>query len=187
MTAVTRKPRRALDRPLSEVHSDAAWTAALRWQQFSFAQIAADASISESKAAYLVRSWVADGKVRPINKVRRFMFEVIPEGEITVPAGDLYDQLWTAARKLLSFTVPDLVVMVQVDGEKAELIAEARTYIRALVTIDYVRVVKPGNVAREAIYRLITIKGAQAPRLKRIRCIIDPNVDAIIPLGEGVL
>lgn len=183
-----RKPNRKFDAVMGDVRADAAWALALRLQQFGYAQISADCGIDMQQTAALVRSWVADGKVRRISAgQQRYVFEVLPMGEETAPVGDLFDQLWTAARKLRSFTVPDLVALVRVGGEPVHLIAEARVYVRALVTIDYVKVVKPGNSIREAIYRLVLINGAQAPRMKRIRCIIDPNVDAIIPLGEGVL
>jgi hypothetical protein len=62
-------------------------------------------------------------------------------------------------------------------------IEDARAYCRMLLAAGYMRVVSkavPGK--KEAIYRLFRITGVQAPREKRMRCIVDENLGTAIPI-----
>ena len=169
--------------------SDAAWTAAVRLQQFGYGEICRDVSISPRAAAEFVKSWEQDGKIRaieatPLRPSARKMFEVVPVHELRVvpDLGDGIDQMWTAMRKLVSFTGIDLSAYCAAPVP----VEEARAYCRLLLAGGYLKVIqKAVPNRREAIYRLTNVTGVVAPRERRVRCIVDANLGRILPLSEG--
>lgn len=167
---------------------DAAWTAAVRLQQFGYAEIASEVSVDVKRAMQIIRVWVSEGRLRVIrggvNGRPRKIFEVIPADEIrVVPVpGDAYDQMWTFMRKTGGFSPVDLVAMCSVPVT----IEEAAAYCRVLLTAGYLKVVqKAAPPNRAAIYRLINATGIKPPRLRRIACIVDPNLGTTLPMSEA--
>lgn len=167
---------------------DAAWTAALRLQQFGYAEIASEVSIDVKRATQIIRVWEGQGRLRVIrggvNGRPRKIFEVIPEGEIRTPPapGDAYDQMWTFMRKTGGFSPVDLASMCSVPVT----VEEAAAYCRMLLTAGYLKVVqKAAPPHRAAIYRLINATGVRAPRARRVACIVDPNRGTTLPLSEA--
>lgn len=167
--------------------AEAAWTTAVRLQQFGFAEIASAVHINDKRASQLVHTWEADGRVRFIrggeNGRPRKIYEVVPQDELkTGPViGDAIDQMWTTMRKFSSFSPVDL----KAHCAAPVTIEEARSYCRTLLAATYLRVIAkavPG--AKEAVYRLTNATGPRAPRKKRVVCIIDDNLGTTIPLTE---
>ena len=165
----------------------AAWPAALRLQQFGYGEISREVSVSIKVATAIVRAWENDGKVRAISDVRRGpgrkIFEVIAEQE-TRPAPDLrdgVDHMWLGMRKFKVFSPLDLAAHAALPITPDE----ARAYCRLLLVGGYLKVKQTAvpNL-REAIYRLVNETGVGAPRERRVRCIVDPNLGRTTPLAE---
>lgn len=175
--------------PEMEAKRAVAWSEALRLGQFGYAELAIAAQTTERAVAFWARAWEAEGKIRCIagHQARRVRkrFEITPQDEIhLVQAGDAIDQMWTVMRKSpQGFTPVDLTAQVALPLS----IEEARAYCHMLLTAGYLRCVQKAQVTRkrEAIYRLITITGVKAPRVKRLRCLIDANTGAIRPMVEA--
>jgi hypothetical protein len=172
----------------SHAKADAAWLAALRLQQFVYANISYEVQISVAHATHIVKAWEAAGKVRRIScpargRANKITFEVIPAAEIRVTPtpGDAYEQMWTFMRKTGGFSPVDLVAMCSVPVTQEE----AASYCRMLLTAGYLKVVqKAAPPHRPAIYRLINATGIRPPRARRIACVVDPNLGTTLPLSE---
>jgi hypothetical protein len=170
--------------------AEAAWTLAMRLQQFGYSDISYGVSASMKFATHCVREWEKLGKVRVIDKggaIRgRKLYEVVPEQEQRpMPViGDCYDQMWTVLRKFGSVSPVDLIAHCSVEVS----IEDARSYCRMLLEAGYLRVVQqavPGK--KEAIYRLKNATGPKAPRKRRVTCVIDANLNTVTPLSEAGL
>lgn len=179
--------KKAYSSPKSREKAEAAWIVALRLQQFGYADISSEVTIPIEFATHIVQAWNRDGRIRVITPHAgsgRMLFEVVPAHELRVVAaqGDAHDQMWTAMRKLGSFSPVDIAAHCA-----AEIpLEDARAYCRMLLAADYMRVVSkavPGK--KEAIYRLFKVTGVKAPREKRIRCIVDENLGTATPLTGG--
>jgi hypothetical protein len=175
----------------SKLRAEAAWSVAQRLQQFTYASISYEATVPLPHATMVVKAWEASGKVRRIaaslpGGEARITFEVIPKGEITVQplVGDMFDQMWFSARKRRSFSPVDLLSTCSV----AVTHEQAAAYCRALLAGGYLRVVqKAAPPHKVAIYRLCNETGIHAPRIRRLKCISDPNLGTSTPLVEGSL
>ena len=174
-----------MSKAVPKERDDAAWAVAMRRQQFGYAEISAEGGSAMALATRIVKGWVAEGRARAITEKigsSRILFEVIPEEELRLPlVGDATQQMWTSMRKLRSFTPPDLSSTCSIPVQ----VIEARSYCQVLLQAGYLRVqvkARPGN--RDATYRLVNATGVKAPRLKRLRCLIDENEGRIIPMVE---
>ena len=173
--------------PLTAVKAIAAWNAALRLQQFGYSNISREISVSVAFATEIVRGWESLGTVRvivPKSGSGRKIYEVVAPHEVVpvVVTGDGVDQMWTAMRKLTAFSAVDLAAHCAAPVS----LEEARAYCRLLLTGGYLRVVqKAVPNRREAIYRLSNVTGVGAPRERRVRCIVDPNLGKTTPLAEA--
>lgn len=164
-----------------------AWAEAKRRGQFCYGDLAVVAGVHDRWISHWARGWEAEGKVRCIagsaEGRTRLRFEVIPEAEITVEMrGDATEQMWTVMRKSpQGFTPIDLIAQIAVEAT----VEDARSYCHSLLTGGYLRCVsKAVPKRREAVYRLVSVTGIKAPRLKRLRCIVDPNTGKITPMIE---
>lgn len=178
-----------LENPRHKEYLDAAWPLALRLQQFGYYEIAANTGASLGLATAIVKFWVRQGKARLIVAARtgqgnRNLFEVIPEGELTLPAGgDAYDQMWTVMRKFRAFSPTDLVAHCAVPVD----VKLATAYCQTLLAAGYLGVTKKAKPPlTQAIYRLTNPTGPRAPRTRNIRCLIDSNTGQTLPLTGGV-
>ena len=172
----------------SEAKRVAAWTAALRLQQFGYAEISDAVTASIALATNIVRRWEGEGKVRLISGERkggsgRKFFEVVPEHEIRLAPvqGDAVEQMWTAMRKLQGFSPADLASHCAVPVS----VEDAAAYCRLLLTTGYLRVTQKAKPPHKpAIYRLVNKTGVLAPRHRRVSCIVDPNRGTVLPIAE---
>lgn len=173
--------------PEAEAKKAVAWAEAKRRGQFYLADLSNVAGATERWISHWARGWEAEGKVRLISgsaeSRTRLRFEVIPEGELRIEArGDATEQMWTVMRKSpQGFTPTDLLAQIAVEAT----IEDARAYCHSLLTGGYLRCVsKAVPKRREAVYRLVHVTGVKAPRLKRLRCIVDQNTGKITPMIE---
>ena len=166
---------------------DAAWTTAVRLQQFGYAEIASTIQIDMKRAMQIIQAWETERRVRVIRGGKsgrpRKIYEVVPMEEMNSGPviGDAIDQMWTTMRKFPSFSPVDLVAHCAVNVT----VEEARSYCRALLAASYLRVIRkaiPG--AKEAVYRLANATGPKAPRKKRVFCIVDDNLGTTTPMTE---
>ena len=174
--------------PESLAKAEAAWTVALRLQQFVYANISFEVSISLPHATHIIQGWLKAGKVRQIappagRRASKLNFEVVPEGEIrpTPVIGDVYEQMWTTIRKTRGFTPADLKATCALPITQEA----AAAYCRFLLNAGYLRVVqKAMPPSKPAIYRLINETGIKAPRARRLVCVVDPNLGTATALSE---
>ena len=174
--------------PAAQAKKAVAWAEAKRLGQYTYAHLAVAASVQDRWVAIWSREWEAEGKVRCVAGMgggnTRKCFEVLPEAETAQPmCGDATEQMWTVMRKSpQGFTPTDLVAQIAVEAT----IEEARAYCHTLLAAKYLRCVsKAVPKRREAIYRLVAATGVKAPRVKRLRCIIDANSGRITPMIEA--
>lgn len=173
--------------PDAEAKRAVAWAEAKRRGQFAYRDLASVAGVEDRMIGVWSRQWEADGLIRCIagsaaSRTRK-RFEVLAEGEMRLELrGDAIDQMWTVMRKTpTGFTPTDLIAQVAVAVE----IEDARAYCHTLLAAGYLHCVsKAVPKRREAVYRLVSATGVKAPRLKRLRCIVDQNTGKIIPMLE---
>lgn len=173
--------------PEALAKADAAWNAAVRLQQFVYANISYEVSVPVAHATHIVKGWEARGLVRRIatparGRASKITFEVVPQQEIATPIiGDVYEQMWTMMRKTGGFSPLDLLSICTLPIT----LEEAAAYCRFLLAAGYLRVVQkalPPN--KPAIYRLINKTGIKAPRMRRLACVVDVNLGTAVPLSE---
>lgn len=174
--------------PASKAKEVAAWATAQRLGVFSYAQLANDARITLVHATHVTRAWAKEGRVRLQADLPRgsgrLRFEIVPGFKLPIEpdSKDSIDQMWTAMRKMGSFCATDIASVCAIGVGPVE----AQAYCRVLLEADYLRVQKTAILGvREAIYRLARNSGPKAPRLKRVRAIIDANAGTVTPMSEG--
>jgi hypothetical protein len=166
----------------------AAWTVALRLNQFGFDEIAAETGASIPLATKVVKHWVTLGRARLVVAARtgagnRNLYEAIPEDDLAIPAvGDAYDQMWTVMRRFRAFSPTDLVAHCAVAID----IKVATGYCRTLLAGGYLRVTQKAKPPhKQATYQLTKQTGPRAPRTRNILCLIDANTGSTLPLLGG--
>lgn len=112
VTRVTRENRRAI--------GEAGWAFALQRNQFTYQEIAAHMRIAIDPAMTIVRGWEREGAVRVINPglgTNHRIFEIVDghERPVSLRQRSPEDNLWTAMRRLRSFTPTDLAAHATTD------------------------------------------------------------------------
>jgi hypothetical protein len=170
---------------------EAAWAIASGRDEFGYAEIAVGLKISRERAVEIVRGWLKQGLLAQVKdgtvgkgrsswRLREGVARPVPP-RLRTPEGNL----WTAMRGLRSFTPRDLAAHANVpDVEVTE--ACAQDYCRALLDAGYLAVIQKADAARRrpAIYRLVRMTGPRAPRVKRVRAVIDDNDEAVHVIGR---
>lgn len=171
----------------------AVWATARRLEVFSYGSLASEAHVSIERATRLVRHWQMRHAVTEAGlgdrgrKLFRLSAEEMPVAPAAREAGGTpQGNLWRAMQLLKSFTPTDLYAhsntpTVRVSAE------DATAYCQTLQRAGYLRVERkavPGK--REAIYRLTRNTGPQAPVLKRVRAVVDPNLGQIVHVAGGL-
>ncbi len=168
---------------------EAIWTTAQRLREFSYAQLAVEAKSNIDRVTRLVKEWQAAGKAEMIVAPagRRRMFRVIAGGlPITAAIGSAQGNMWRAMRSCRSFCPTDLAMLASNDMVKVT-VEDATAYCQMLNRANYLRVERKAvPPAREAIYRLIRNTGPGAPTLRRIRAVVDPNLNEIVHVAGGM-
>jgi hypothetical protein len=165
--------------------AEAAWGVALRLSEFGYAEISAELRINPERVPEIVKSWLAEGAVFEIPTTgNRKMFRA--DGDfVRLPGRTAEDNMWTAMRKLRSFT-PSTIAAHATAGDITVTPEVAAAYCRALLGAEYLAVSRRAAPAmkREAIYRLVTETGPKAPLPARVRALRDPNTGRIILLED---
>ena len=169
--------------------SQVAWTKAEGMPRFGYADISNAVGISIEQATRIVRGWLREGALdevqapsgasRALWRCKADFVRIEPLRQRTAE-----ENMWTHMRKARSFTPTDLSAhatteTVQVDPKTA---AE---YCRALLETGFLSVARRAAPAmgREAIYRIVDETGPQAPVVRRVRAVVDPNTGATRVIG----
>ncbi|WP_149589797.1 hypothetical protein [Tabrizicola flagellatus] len=155
---------------------------------FGYADIALKMSVSEDHARKIVRAWRRDGLLEEVRSGHRIrsLWRVRPEARsLTASASRSPEQnMWTAMRQFGGgFTPRDLAVHATTAATEVT-VQMAQDYCRALLGAGYLAVTRkavPGKMP--AIYRLTKNTGPRAPRERRVRAVVDDNIEQTILIG----
>lgn len=164
-----------------------AWAVARRLPSFGYSEIAVEVRIGHEKATEIVRGWQSKGLVELVSGGigKRNLFRVLPGAELPVPPTGRTpeENLWSAMRGLKTFRPTDLAAHATTEAVKVGP-DEALAYCRSLLAAGYLAVsVKAVPGQREAIYRLVRNTGPRPPQERRVRAVVDPNLDEIVVIG----
>lgn len=173
----------------------AVWVVAQRLGTFSYASLAAEAHIGIEKATRLSRGWMARGGVedagigdrgRKLLRVTADQMPVSPADKIL--PGTPQGNLWRSMQRLRSFSPTDIAAVSDTPSVAVGL-DDATAYCQMLLRAGYLRVERKAvHGKREAIYRLIKNTGPHAPVVRRIRAVVDPNLeDRIVHIAGAML
>jgi hypothetical protein len=181
------------------------WATARRLKIFSCATLAAETGRSKAQIMRLIKMWSGAKGLDLVrtDPDRRKWWGVRPE-QIDVPAmddaqgqrarmagnpdagtGTPHRNMWRQMVWQKSFSPVDIAAGANTPTVEVS-VDNARTYCQLLVRFGYLGVVKkarPGVI--EARYRLIRNTGPEAPQMKRIGVLVDPNLGQVI-YPEGV-
>lgn len=171
--------------------SESAWAKAQKMDRFGYADISAVMGINIEQATRIVRGWIKERALEQLHDGQtgagRSMWRCLPDFVRVEPlrVRTPEENMWLAMRKLRGgFTATDLAshATTETVAVSTETAAE---YCRALLSADYLAVGRRAVPAmkREAIYRLASETGPQAPVIKRVRALVDPNIGATILIG----
>jgi hypothetical protein len=167
----------------------AAFAHAATLPQFGYAELAIKVQMSEAWISKTVREWNEKGLVELLQSghLIRTIWKVKDGARLALAAKARSPELnmWTAMRQLKSFTPRDLAAHATTADTETTVDA-AQDYCRALLGAGYLSVARkavPGKVP--AIYRLIRNTGPHAPRVARVRAVVDANTDQTVVIGGG--
>jgi hypothetical protein len=169
---------------------EAAWAKAQLMDRFGYAEISHSMKISIEQATKIVRGWQKERAIEQVqggNGLRSYWrcvpdFVRIEPLRIRTPE----ENMWLTMRRLRSFSPSDVAGHSTTETVQVS-VQDAADYCRALLAADYLDVARKAvpTSNREAIYRLTTETGPQAPLVKRVRALVDANIGATIVLGGG--
>lgn len=161
--------------------SEAAWTAALRMEQFGYAEIATAVKISLEQATRIVRGWLKEGaldQMQEASGAHRLLWRCKEDFVRIEPLRQRTpeENMWTAMRRLPSFIPTDLAAHATTETVSVTP-EEAGRYCRVLLDAGYLRVARRADpsLGREAIYRLVDVTGPRPPLPRRVRAVVDQN------------
>lgn len=164
----------------------AAWAAVCARPEFGYQDVCAAAGVSYTAAFKLVAEWErvgaaemvrSDGRTRVFRVVNEGAFREVPEPAALPPVRRQSPErnMWTAIRALTNFSARDVAIHGSTD-EVQLTVEEAHAYCRTLLRFGYLRVIRKAVPGRSlATYRLTRNTGPQAPRLRRVTGLEDPN------------
>lgn len=159
------------------------WTKAKGLSEFSVADLAAF-GISEETSRRYVRRWLGKGKIRihRIGPSRTHFYAAIREVRldgtgmpiIPTPEGNM----WRSMRLLGQFSPTDLAAHSSFGGVQINQ-KTADAYCIDLVDAGFVTCVKKARRGvNEAHYKLVRNTGPEAPTVRRVKGVYDPNTEA---------
>lgn len=167
---------------------EAAWAVAQLHARWGYAEISAGVNITLEQATTIVRAWLRDGAIEVLEEVgtsNRRLFRIKPGFELVIKrTRSAEENMWTAMRRLRSFTPTDLAAHATTDAVTVE-IARAQDYCRVLLGAGFLRVARKAqpSTGREAIYSLARETGPRPPVERRVRAVVDPNTDEVHLIG----
>ena len=164
-----------------------AWDAVQGLQSFRIADVRQAGSVSKPTATEYVAAWARHGLIKVAGRdALGNIYELIEVVDLPSPplGGTAHGNMWRAARMIGEFSALDLAVHsctedVAVDEKLAG------EYCTALLAAGYLRVTQkaiPGR--RVARYRLIRNAGALPPIVRRVKALVDPNVQQTVVIGR---
>jgi hypothetical protein len=176
----------------------AAWADVRERGEFTYRDVCSAAGVSYTAAFRLVAEWERVGAVELVRnegRIRVFAvrdaaaFDAL-QGAAEEPRAPSRGQspernMWTAIRTLANFSARDVAIHGSTETVRLSE-SEAQAYCRALLRFGYLRVVRKAVPGRSpATYRLIRNTGPQAPRLRRVTGLQDPNTGAFLHAEGG--
>lgn len=170
--------------------SHAAWCKAVGMKSFGYADISHAMGISVEQATRIVRAWIREGALDEVKApagAARALWRCKEDFVRIEPLRPRSpeENMWTAMRRLPAFSPTDLAA--HATSETVEVTpAMAAEYCRALLDAKFLVVARRAAPAmqREAIYRAVGITGVNAPLIKRIRAVCDPNTGEVHVIGR---
>lgn len=171
----------------------AAWARACELGEFRYQDVCDAAGVSYTAAFKLVAEWErvgaaelvrSEGRVRVfgIRDAAAFDRALEPPAAPAAPARTQSPEqnMWTAVRTLTNFSARDVAIHGATD-EVPLTPDDAHAYLRTLLRFGYLRVIRKAVPGKSpATYRLIRNTGFQAPRLRRVTGLEDPNTGAFM-------
>lgn len=171
------------------------WPVACELGTFGYADLARASGLSYGSVQRVLRAWEAAGAVARagldgprllFRVVRPEAFDAPPAPEAPARPGESPERnKWQAIRQMRTFTPTDIAACAAT-ARTAVSPEEARRYAQALLRVGYLKAVRtaiPGR--REAVYRLIRNTGPEAPRLRRVAGVFDPNTGRFLTGQEA--
>lgn len=164
-----------------------AWAKVEGLAEFHWSDLAAKGVNNDTAQTFITR-WAKEGRIRVSRKdghrkiyvnTDRAIPVVPPVKSDPTPEGNM----WRAMRRLPNFTPTDLAAHANAGGVEVT-VDRARAYCRSLMDAGYLKVREtaiPGK--RQARYQLIRNTGPQAPVVRRVSGVEDPNEAQFYPLG----
>ena len=184
-------------RPADEA---AIWAVAHRLQVFSYESLMAETGRSKGQITRLIKRWIGGNGldlVRTDGGNRKWW--AVRADQIAVPAvldgqtqraalagnpadghGTPHRNMWRQMIRMKAFSPVDIAAMSNTETI-AVSVDDARSYCQLLLRYGYLAVEKkarPGVV--EARYRMIKNTGPEAPQMRRIGVLVDPNLGEFI-------
>lgn len=132
-----------------------------------------------------VKHWLEQGEIVLTRKEERLRYYISARKryDIDLPPGPQTPEgnMWRAMRQYRQFSALDICAVSNAGGVEVTL-EKARAYCRCLLEAGYLRVLDravPGR--REAHYRLVNDTGPEAPVVRRVSVLHDPNTDQLLP------
>lgn len=184
-------------RPADEA---AIWAVARRLKIFSYESLMAETGRSKWQVTRLVQRWVGAKGLDPVRTdpngrrwwgVRADLVDVptimdasvqraVITGNPQDGPGTPHRNMWRQMIRMRTFSPTDIAAMSNTETI-AVSVDDARNYCQLLLRFGYLAVEKkarPGVV--EARYRLINNTGPEAPQMRRIGVLVDPNLGEFI-------
>lgn len=169
--------------------ADAAFAHASTLESFGYADVALKMAVSDDYARKIVRAWNKAGLLEEVRSGHRIrsLWKVKDGAKpaLAARARSPEQNMWTAMRQMKSFSPREVAAHAATEETEVTLEA-AQDYCRALLGAGYLAVARkavPGKTP--AIYRLTKNTGPRAPRVSRVRAVVDANTEQTIVIGGG--
>ena len=167
------------------------WSKLKSREEFSVAQIA-ELGVSEDTARRYVRKWLSKRAIKIHRMERRTTFyaavrepKLDGNGKPIIPTPE--GNMWRTMRQLVQFSPTDIASHSSLGGIQVdEQVAQA--YCRDLMDAGFVKCLKKARPGQhEAHYQLINNTGPEAPTVRRVKGVYDPNTETFEPNFKGGL
>ena len=181
-------PAKSRPRLSRAVTRDLCWNAALALSEFTAVELAEAADLSLHQVNNFAGVWIREKLIERLEAgpagLARFRIVNVDEARPSLATVQSpVANMWTAMRGLRSFSPRDIAAHASTDKVTVS-IDVAQSYCQMLVRASYLRVMDkaiPGR--RDAVYRLIQNTGPRPPVERRIRAVLDENLQKIVHIA----
>jgi hypothetical protein len=174
---------------MTKRQADRLWLAVTALDEFSVVEVAREARVSTHLAVLYLTHCFRHGVIEMVPKVGLSSSYRKTEmvGNIGGPGNGrtMEGKVWEAIRQTRIFTVREIAALA--DSEAMRITEDfVLEYVRTLMLCDYVRQ-QPGNAKKPAglpRFQLLKNTGPKPPSRRRVRLIVDPNIEEIVHMPE---